>query len=175
MTGKMKNDYEFNILNRIYDLTGDETYISYSVFDSVVKEQAEGNISIRDLHEALRFISNQYSLWLAKWYFSPAHSPDKIAESEVEGWRFIWQAFSNMLMEYVPDAMELITEEHNLTLVEHSLKSRVEFNETKPMEKLTSQVLGKTAMFLNKIGFKSIANNIYNAALYPKGTVGRVV
>jgi len=162
-----------NFLVRLETLADGRTGVPYRDFEGLLKELGNGSIPVSHLHQVLNFTCDQLGLWEAEWLFSPAHSPNTVAKTEMEGWRIIWQAFFDLLVEKVPDTRALLEREQELRLLQPSLKLGVEYNETKPLKKVTAIVLSQASFVLNKIGFHRIATNLYVWGLYPKGTVAR--
>ena len=146
---------------------------SYSDFERVLKENKQENIPIKQLQELMVLISNQMGYWESEWFFSPQHTPNEIAKSEIEGWEKIWETCFTKIVESVPNISELIITQHNLTKLQYSLSRRVKFNKLKPLEKFSTYVLSKVAFFMNNLGLHGAAERIYTASLYPKGTMGR--
>lgn len=162
-----------DFLTRLESLANGRTRVPYREFESLLKELGNASIPVSHLHQVLNFTSDQLGLWEAQWLFSPAHSPNTLAKTEVEGWRILWQALFDSLAEKVPDTRALLEREQQLRLLQHSLERGVEFNKTKPLRKVTAIVLSQASFVLNKIGLRGIARNLYAWGLYPKGTVAR--
>ncbi len=163
---------ESDLLVRLESLTNRSMGVSYRDFERLLRE-GNASIPVSHLHQVLNFACDQMGFWEAEWFFSPAHSPNTVAKIEMEGWRILWQGIFNILVENVPDTRDLLEQEQQLRLFGHSLRRGVEYNETKPFRKLTAIVLSQASFVFNKIGFHSIARNLYAWGLYPKGTVAR--
>jgi hypothetical protein len=146
--------------------------VSYLVFERLLRE-GNASIPVSQLHQVLNFACDQMGVWEVEWFFSPAHSPNTIAKTEMEGWRILWQRIFNTLVENVPATRDLLEQEQQLKLLQHSLRRGVEYNKTKPFRKLTASLLSRASFVFDKIGFHSIARNLYAWGLYPKGTVAR--
>jgi hypothetical protein len=162
-----------DFLTRLESLANGRTRVPYREFESLFKELGNASIPVSHLHQVLNFTSDQLGLWEAQWLFSPAHSPNTLAKTEVERWRILWQALFDSLAEKVPDTRALLEREQQLRLLQHSLQRGVEFNKTKPLRKVTAIVLSQASFVLNRIGLHGIARNLYAWGLYPKGTVAR--
>ena len=164
-----------SIQNLIKTLATKEEYVNYEDFDSNLKALEQQEFSVNELHELLNYSSNQYGYWMSKWYFSPQLNPDNDAKLQTEGWEKLSRAFLSVLIENMPNAEAELQREYNLIAIQHSLKKRVDYNETRIIEKIFTYMLSKTAILLNSVGFSGIASSMYTKSLYPKGTVGRMV
>jgi hypothetical protein len=71
------------------------------------------------LKQVAFFASDQLGFWRGKWFFSPAHSPNTIARVGTVGWRLIFRACSDALVERVPEVRGQLKCRHNLILVQH--------------------------------------------------------
>lgn len=162
------------ILTLLDSLADTDSGINCKDFTSLIKESLEEDINPTDFHKLLNFISAQCGFWDANWYFSEATSPNLTAKAESEQWENLWQASVTALTESFSAPEEQLHHEHNLIVLEESLQRRVKFNDSSRIERYLTSVFGYISIRLNKIGFKSIAHNIYTKSLYPKGTVGRI-
>jgi hypothetical protein len=172
MTEK-KEARESNIPEMLYFISQRDTRISCSEFETILQKEINENINHSAFHELLKFISNQYGYWMANWYFSNIGDPDLEAKSELEQWDQLWQASASSLAESISIPLDQLQREHNLITLRESLQRRVDFNKSRVFERLLTSIYSFIAIQLNKVGVKTIANNIYTKSLYPKGTVGR--
>ncbi len=163
-----------SVQNLIDSLKSKNPFVNYNDFEKELKEQVQDDLSMKDLHELLKFTSDQYGYWMSNWHFSPETSPDMGAKVQSEGWKLLCQAFLSTLTENAPGAREELQHQLNLIAMRHCLQKRVDYNETKFVEKIHTHLLSKTAILLNKMGFNNIASNMYTKSLYPKDTVGRM-
>jgi len=145
--------------------------VSYQDFERVVREM--GDITVSELKEVVTFATDQFGFWQTEWLFSPANSPNAVAATEIDGWKLLCRVFTEKLVKKVPEVKGLLDRQQSLTLLQHNIERRVSYNKTRPLERLFTLVLAKTSFALNKIGFASIAQKLYECSLYPKGTVGR--
>lgn len=164
---------ESKIPEILASITQNDSRISCSKFEEILKNEIEENISPGALHELLKFISNQCGYWMANWHFSNQITPDLNAKAEHEKWDQLWQASASSLVESVSIPLDQLQQEHNLSVLQESLQRRVDFNKSNSIERLLTSIYSFFAIQLNKLGFRAIANNIYTKSLYPKGTVGR--
>lgn len=88
-------------------------------------------------------------------------------------WRQALQVCAEALIERVPDIKENLIQQHQLTGLSHALKRRVEYNATRPIERISALFLSYASFWLKAIGLKKIGLDLYRLALYPKGSVGR--
>jgi len=140
-------------------------------FERALKEM--GSVTISEWGQIVTFATNQLGFWEAEWLFSPAHCPNSLAAGEIDAWRLLWHVCADELVKKVPEVKEHLENQKSLILLRHSLQRRVNYNKTRPLEKVFAIVLAKTSFALKKLGFTSIAQNLYGRSLYPKGTVGR--
>jgi hypothetical protein len=163
---------ECDLLAQLESLMNRSIGVSYRDFEGLLRE-GNASITVSHWHQVLNFACDQMGFWEAEWFFSPAHSPNTVAKIEMEGWRILWQVIFDILVENVPETKDLLEREQQLRLFEHSLRRGVEYNKTRPLRKLTASVLSQGSFVFKKVGFHSIARNLYAWCLYPKGTVAR--
>jgi len=163
---------ECDLLARLECLANRSMGMSYRDFERLLRE-GNASIPVSHLNQVHNFACDQLGFWMAEWSFSPAHSPNTVAETETEGWQILCQEIFNTLVENYPDISDLFEQRRKLILLQHSLRRAVEYNKTKPFRKLTAIMLSQASFVFNKIGFHSIARNLYAWCLYPKGTVAR--
>ncbi len=167
-----KSNSERDLMTRLESFAKERTGVPFREFERVLRE-GNAPIPVSCLHQVLNFTFDQLGFWQAEWLFSPAHSPNTLAKSEMEGWQILWRGIFDALVENVPSAKDQLEQEQNLMLLRHSLKRGVEYNKTRPFRKMVAIILSQVSFVLNKIGLHSIANNLYSWGLYPKGTVAR--
>jgi hypothetical protein len=163
---------QHDISESIAALLKENAYVSYVDFERVL-EEGEEDIPVKQMDEALKFISNQSGLWQAEYFFSPEHSPDENAKQEMDGWGLLWEGCSKAFADYLPDGIDMITRRHNIMVALPSTERRVEFNKNKTFERILTSVFSKSALWINKLGLYSLAVSLMNASMFPKGTVGR--
>ena len=163
-----------SIQNLINAHTRNEEYVNYKDFEKKLKAVWQEEIVVNELHELLKFSSDQYGYWMSKWYFSPQLNPDSDAKLQTEGWELLSQAFLSALIKNMPNSEAELQHEHDLIAMRHSLQKRVDYNETRTIEKIITYILSKLAILLSRAGFSGVASSIYSKSLYPRGTVGRV-
>ena len=156
-----KND----LLERLASLSTERQGVSNQDFQPIL-DNLPVNVSLHDWHVIANFASEQLNFWEAEWLFSWEHSPNTKARAETEGWKRICKT-------KLPTSIDLIDEQHDLILLNHSLKRAVDYNESSPFRKFKAKVLSEASFKFDKIGFRGFASYLYAIALYPKGTVGR--
>ena len=147
-------------------------YIKSLAFEAILNQDQTGSFSLPEINRILGFISDQHGYWHAEWTFSEALDPNTVAQTESENWDILWQAFAKSLKEAAPETAEPMAHLHQMIKLKHTVKQRVAYNESRPLERFFTSVLSRSAIFLKKIGFSSIASHIYSASLFPRGTVG---
>jgi hypothetical protein len=167
-----KPSAERDLLTSLDSLANGRMGVSYREFERVLRD-GDASIPVTCLHQVLNIACDQLGFWQAEWLFSPAHSPNTPAKTEMEGWQILWRGIFDTLVENVPSTKDPLEREQNLKLLQHSLRRGVEYNETKPFRKIAATILSQASFVLNKIGLHSIANDLYAWGLYPKGTVAR--
>jgi hypothetical protein len=163
---------ERDLLARLESLADRNIGVSYRDFERLLKE-GNASILVSQLREVHKFACDQMGFWAAEWFFSPAHSPNIVAKTEMEGWQILRQGSFDALVENVLNIRDLLEKEQQLRSLHDSLRRGAEYNETKPFRKLTAIVLSEASFVFDKIGFHSIARKLYTWGLYPKGTVAR--
>ena len=153
--------------------TAEQLRPSFTEFEEELRKDEEGSFSPSQVNNIMEFISDQIGYWRSKWEFSPLGTPNETAQSESEGWDLLWEAFAPILDNIASDLSDLMLRRHNAILGQHTIGCSIEFNRSKPFRRLVSKCMASTAIFLNKIGYSEIASNLYIAALYPRGSVGR--
>jgi len=140
---------------------------------SLIRDKKE-ELSIHDVKELIKFSTEQIGYWNAEWSFSSATEPNHDAKAQRDGWENIWDNWVEILTMEIPEAMELMVQLRNRAYMLHTVKRNLEYNNRGVLNQLYTNFLSNVAITLNRIGFKSIATSLYNIALYPKGTVGRL-
>jgi hypothetical protein len=167
-----KPSAEHDLLIRLNSLANGCTGVPYREFIRILRE-GDASIPVTCLHQVLNLACDQLGFWQAEWLFSSAHSPNTLAKAEMEGWQILWRGIFDTLVENVPSTKDLLEQEQNLKLLQHSLQRGVEYNGKRPFRKIAAIMLSLVSFVLNKIGLHSLANDLYAWGLYPKGTVAR--
>lgn len=147
-----------------------ETLISELNLISDKKEE----LSMHDINELIKFSTEQIGYWNAEWSFSSATSPNHDAKKQRDGWENIWGNWVGILTKEIPEAMASMVQLKDHAYMLHTVKRNLEYNKRGIFSQSLSSILSKIAITLNKIGLKGVAASLYNIALYPKGTVGRL-
>ncbi len=163
---------EREFLTRVDSLANGCMGVPYREFERILRE-GDASISVASLHRVLNLACDQFGSWQAEWLFSPAHSPNTVAKTEMQGWEILWRRIFDTLVENVPSTKDPLEREQNLKLLQHSLQRGVEYNETRPCRKIAVTILSQVSFAVNKIGLHSLAKHLYEWCLYPKGTVAR--
>jgi len=169
-----KKDSTYDITARMRSLANGNKGVSYRDLEQVLREREDINITISELRQIVTFATNQFGFWMAEWLFSPVQRPNTIAKGEIDGWRLLLRVCTDELVKKVPEVREHLEREKNMVFLRHSLERRIDFNKSRPFEKLFAIVFSSISIALDRLGFKSIARKLYERSLYPKGTVGRV-
>lgn len=167
-----KSNLEHDFMTHMESFAKERMGVPYREFERVLREGG-ASIPVTCLHQVLNLACDQLGFWQAEWLFSPAHSPNTLAKTEMEGWQMLWRGIFDTLVENVQSTKDMLEQERNLKLLQHSLRRGVEYNETKHFRKISAPILSQVSFVLNKIGLHSIANDLYAWGLYPKGTVAR--
>jgi len=165
-------DMNEEVFDYIDSVEATSKYINSQAFEAILNQDKTGSFSLSEINRILEFISDQHGYWHAEWTFSEALDPNTEAQSESENWDILWRAFSKSLKEAAPETAEPMAHLHQMIKLKHTVKQRVAYNESRPLERFFTSVLSGLAIFLKKIGFSRIASHIYSASLFPKGTVG---
>ncbi|MBN1365414.1 MAG: hypothetical protein JW976_11460 [Syntrophaceae bacterium] len=131
------------------------------------------NINLEQLQNIVNFIFRQFGYWETEWAFSLEDNPNILAQDESEGWEQIIKTFKDLLVKKSPETIELISKAQNFILMKYLIKRRVEYNKTRPLERISTSILSNISFLSSKIGFKNIGLKLYRNSLYPKGTIGR--
>jgi hypothetical protein len=145
--------------------------VKHQDFERVLKEFVD--VTVSELHKVVKFTSDQLGSWEAEWLFSSLDSPNTVAEAEVTGWLMVSRACTNALVERVPQLRGEIDRQQKLISVRHTIERRIDYNKTRWFQRLTTYLLSRISIQLNRIGFQKMANGLYVRSLYPPGTVGR--
>jgi hypothetical protein len=171
VVGENKNESQVqNALNE-YIQRGER--IEAEEFQVYLQSDLDEQIKPSDFYLLLKFVSDQCAHWSAEWYFSAQSAPDFHAMEESERWSTLRHGLVSVMEQYVDVSAEELEGQHNLTLLQESMRRRVEYNKSRPTERMYALFSGWVALQLNKIGLRSIANTIYTKSLYPKGSIGR--
>ena len=135
-------------------------------------EQSE--LSPNEVNLILKLASGQVGAWAAQWNFSKCADPDLTAKYQSEVWNNFWENCYKQLTQAVPEAAGGLRNQHNLVVLQHALQRRVAFNESRPLERLSTQLLAAVSITLGKVGLSRLAGALYVSSLYPKGSNGRV-
>jgi len=170
MQGK-KEGSDRDITARMRNLSNGTKGVPLRDFERVIGEL--GDITVSELKEVVYFATEQFGFWEAEWLFSPAHRPNTVAQAEIDGWKLVCRVLTEELVKKVPEVRELSEKRQTQILLRHSLERRINYNKTKPLERLFALVFSTISIALYRLGFTSIAQKLYSYSLYPKGTVGR--
>ena len=160
-----------NLIARMGFLSNGSSGVFCRDFERVLKEM--GNVTISEWGQVVTFATDQLGFWEAEWLFSPEHRPNTVAQAEIDGWKLVCRVLTEELVKKVPEVRELSEKRQTQILLRHSLERRINYNKTKPLERLFALVFSTISIALYRLGFTSIAQKLYSYSLYPKGTVGR--
>ena len=148
-------------------------FIRCKDFDSLINEYLSEKLELKEINTILEFISRQYGNWFARWVFSPLSSPDLRAFTETEHWETLRQVFAKPVNESHPEIAELMVARHEQLKGACILKARIDLYKGNSYERRKASLVSRSAIVLNWLGFAKLAKDMYSAALFPKGTVGR--
>jgi len=74
---------ERDLLTRLDFLANGSMGMSYREFERVLRD-GDASIPVTCLHQVLNIACDQLGFWQAEWLFSPAHSPNTLAKTEME-------------------------------------------------------------------------------------------
>jgi hypothetical protein len=166
-------DSESDLLSRLNSFSNNNTGMFHQDFVERILRKMNENVTASQWNQVVKLVSNQLGFWSAEWLFSPAHSPNIAAAAEVDGWKKIWTVCSDALVKQVPEIRDSNEKMHELILLQYVMKRRLDYDKTRPLEKIIGRIPGDLAIWLNKLGFKSMGKWVMTIALYPKGTTGR--
>ncbi len=135
----------------------------------------EEDLTTEELKKLVDFSVSQLALWRVRWLFSSADTPDTVAKGEDDGWERIWNVFSSVLAEKVPDVAEPLRRMKDLSVGQALIQRKLEQDGSSTLRKWWASSAGGFAITLNRLGFQSVAAQLYKRALYPRGTVGRTL
>ncbi|SPF51283.1 hypothetical protein SBDP1_910022 [Syntrophobacter sp. SbD1] len=163
------------LLAQLKLLTNDSKGVPYQEFERILKHllKEKEDISVSELNKVCDFACKQLGCWKAEWLFSPAGSPNNIAQTQTDGWRIFYEEIFDALVKEAQDVREALEGLRAKILLSHLIEQRIEYNETKPFKKLTTSVLSHMSFVFKRLGFHRIGRKLYERSLYPKGTVAR--
>jgi hypothetical protein len=172
MSEQNKTSSESDILTFLESLSNGNIGVTIEHISPFLRNMPE-NISVTALNQLVIFASDQVGIWGAEWAFSPANAPNTTAKAESARWDKLRAGWVDLLLAQVPDLRETQKHIQEYTEFGHYLKLRLDYNKTKPIQRLSSNILSKISQWLRILGFYNIGKQLYSRALYPKGTVGR--
>lgn len=163
---------ESGLLARLESLSKESPSVRHEDFERVLK--GFQNITVSEWHKIVKFTSEQLGFWDAAMLFAPAISPNSVAEAEVTGWKMISEVCIKALVDQVPQIQAAVERQQRLISASCVVERRMEYNKTRPFQRCMASVLSRLSISLSKIGFNSIAKELYAISLFPPGTVGRL-
>lgn len=161
-------------LDEIHSWLNAKRPISFEKLRHFLESDADlPELSMSQLNTILTLTEDQACRWEVEWLFSPAVAPSAEAEGETEGWKRLHSAVLGILVANVPDIGETLEERRRLRLSALAVDRSVAGCDGRPIEKARRAVVSFMAQRLYNLGAKETAMRLYNAALYPSGTVGR--
>ena len=140
-------------------------------FDSLNWKQ----LSISQVRMLTTLAADQSSRWTVEWLFSSAAAPNAVAEREAKDWRGWYDVGSKVLEDNFPGIAQILEQHRRQSLSVHGMEARLALFEGRPIARLRGVVLSALAQRLYNLGAHNRAKAFFNAALYPKGSVGRAL
>ncbi len=147
--------------------------IDHEQFNRAFQELPVEDFTPAEWKKVIDFSTDQVSRWQVEWLFSPVSAPNVHASTELEAWRQLWILFSKTLVAQVPEIDEPLRQQHDLIAARYLLTCKLQHDATDSWARITSPVLGRVAITMNRIGLQRIGRKLYSLALYPPGSVGR--
>jgi hypothetical protein len=157
---------------RLESLSDGTKGVTVDSLQSLLKTMPQ-NMSATELNQIMNFASDQVGIWEAEYSFSSVTSPRIDAKAESELWAELWAAWSDMLLELVPDIAEKIHRRHRLIVAQHSIKKSLHYMAKKPLRRIIAATASTLAIALGRLGMPKVPERLYAFGLYPKGSVGR--
>ena len=167
----MKSKTEF--LASMERLTTEAAAISHTEIATALESVPENDFTVAEWYKLTDFALDQIGKWQVKWLFSPAQTPDTVAQTEAEAWERLWDVFSKALVEQVPEVEVELHEKKRLSIPQQLMRQKVQQESGNRPAMFASSVTSRLAIVLNSLGCKSIAHRLYARALFPSGSVGR--
>jgi hypothetical protein len=164
------------LLPRMRALALADEYVTHAELASLVEAHAgREQLPLADWHEVVSLASDQCARWGTRWLFSPAAAPDQAAEAELAGWRALYAVLAEALLTRVPEVRAQLERQHEITALRHALTRRLEETEGRTGRRVMMAALSQIARLARPLGLASLAARLDAAALYPPGSVGRVI
>jgi hypothetical protein len=164
------------LLPRMRALALDDDYVSHAELASLIEAHAgREQLPLAEWHEVVSFASDQCARWGTRWLFSPAAAPDAAAEAELAGWRALYAVLAEALLARVPEVRPQLERQHEITALRHVLRRQLEETEGRTGRRVVMAVLSQVARAARPLGLSAVAARLDATALYPPGSVGRVI
>jgi hypothetical protein len=172
MKDQSQSGSDNDLATRLESLSNETRGVTVDRFHALLKTMPE-KMSPAELNQIINFASDQVGIWEAEYSFSPITSPHITAKAESELWAELWEAWSDMLLNLVPDVADKIHRKHRLIIARHSVEKSLHYTADKPVRRIISTTASKVAIILGRLGAGNVAEQLYAFSLYPKGSVGR--
>ena len=160
-------------LASIETLSGRHDLVDHERFHRDFQNLPVDDFTPTEWKKVVDFSTDQVSRWQAEWLFSSASAPNVRASKELEAWRQLWMLFSKSLIDQIPEVGEPLRKQHDLATAQYLIRHKLQYEATNFWARITSPVLGRIAIIMNRIGLQSVGRKLYCLALYPPGSVGR--
>lgn len=148
--------------------------IPHAELQRLMERQAgRAPLPLAEWSEVVTLASSQVARWQARWLFSPAASPDREAEAELDGWRDLYAACAEALLTRAPEVRDRLERQHEVATLRQALKQRLDETEGQAMRRALLAILSHVARIARRAGLRDLASRLDAAALYPRGSVGR--
>ena len=144
-----------DLMTRLESFAKERMGVPYREFERVLRE-CDTSITVACLNQVLKLACDQWGFWEAEWLFSPAHSPNTLAKTEMEGWKALWRGSLDTLVETVPNVKDLLEQEQNLVVFGHSLRRAIEYNKQSLSERSQRLCYLSSLLFLIKLGYTAL-------------------
>lgn len=147
--------------------------VQFALMLEAYKSIPERNLTLPENCKVIDFAVDQMGKWQVRWYWSSVKSPDVAAQKESIDWGHFWKASVNALEKADGKLGGILTEQKSKVLLLHQIQRKVENDRDKPFSQITSHIMGRLSFGLSKLGFRSLAREVYKKSIWPPGTVAR--
>jgi len=146
------------------------------VLSAEFSKQLEGGPNVMPAKEwvdVVEFAAEQAGRWGARWDFSPAASPDALAEAEQKRWNEMFEGSLRALVEQMPAIEEPMRQFAKAMAFRPVLERRIASGKGRPVSRVLFVLQSKLGILASRIGLDGLGRALYQRGLYPRGSVGR--
>lgn len=136
---------------------------------------ADAPMSATEWGEILSFTEEQYCRWHVRWLFSPAQSPDAVAQDEQERWKRVYDAVVIQMTEAIPALGDVLFKRLSAKLTSDVLHRKAEVDEVSAAGGAVTSLKMTIGHGLNALGARKLAKSAINSAIFPRGSVGSLL